>query len=249
MPDDPYRAFDPRAYLRQYYTTPDVAGDERAVFHRLTDLVRRVGEFSTAIDVGCGPTLHHAFPLAPHAREVHLADYLPGNLAEVRRWLDGAPGAHDWNPYFRGVLRIEGTPEERLAGRAAELRRKVTALKHCDLRRPDPLGDRATYDLVTSFFTAECMTGERAEWEAALGRLLGLVGPGGTVFLAALRDSTRYAVLGHWFPTVPVTEADFPPLLARHGFRSETIVAEGVAVPDWADEGFDGICVVSGTKG
>lgn len=246
---DPYGAFDPQEYLRQYYSTPALAGDDAAVFERLAAVLRGgARSFDSAIDVGCGPTVHHAFPLGPYVREIHLADYLPANLSAVRRWLAGGRDAHNWDPLLSHILRVEGGPEGRLEERKAEFRRKVTALKGCDLRKPDPLGDGSTYDLVTSFFTAECVAGSAAEWEGVMGNLLSLVRPGGTVFVAAIRNSRRYAVRDRWFPAAAVTEADFPPLLARHGFRPESLSVEAVAVPDWAAEGFDGIVIVSGTK-
>jgi hypothetical protein len=118
----------------------------------------------------------------------------------------------------------------------------------CDLLRPNPLGIAAIYDLVTSFFCAECVTQDRTEWEQVVSRLAGLVAPGGTLFLAAMRATHAYAVCGQWLPVIPVTEEDFPPILVREGFETTSIVAEAVAVPDWADEGFEAIVVIRASK-
>lgn len=59
-----------------------------AIVERLSAWLGTGRTYDSAIDIGCGPTVHHAFPLAPFIREIHLADYLPANLAEVRLWLD-----------------------------------------------------------------------------------------------------------------------------------------------------------------
>lgn len=130
--------------------TEDEALNSRA----LTGLLTRPGRaLGLCLDVGCGPTVHDALPLAPHAGEVLLSDCPPGNLAEVRKWLDDAPDAHDWSACVGGVLNIEGVAPtgESVRRRVADLLAKVTALLPCDLLRDDPHGRPGTYDLVTCF--------------------------------------------------------------------------------------------------
>lgn len=201
------------------------------------------------MEVGCGPTLHHAFALAPLVGELHLAEYLPGNRAEVRKWLDGDPAAHDWDVYFRGILAIEGDAVgETLAARTKLLRSRVTAFLPCDLRADNPLGSAAEYDLVASFYTAEAIGGTLAEWEAMTGRILDLVRPGGTVFIGAVRECRAYKVLDRSYPTTPVNEEDFARVLKKHGFDVENAVIRGVPITAWVDEGFSGVCVVCARK-
>ncbi|CCH74992.1 hypothetical protein BN11_50013 [Nostocoides australiense Ben110] len=47
----------------------------------------------------------HVFAVADVADEIDLAEHLPANRAQVRGWLDAAPGAHDWRPFVRHTLR------------------------------------------------------------------------------------------------------------------------------------------------
>lgn len=243
--DDRYAsAFDPREYLRQYYSRPQLAADDADLMRTLTSWLRDRGRtFGEAIDVGCGPTLHNTFAVAPYAEQVDLADYVPGNLAEVRHWLDRHPDAHDWDPLFRGVLACAGVGPEQLAARKELYRSRVRGLLTCDLRRADPLGRPAGYDLVTSFFCAECVAASPAEWREAMARLLGLVRGGGSVFLAAMRNATRYDVLGRWFPATPVVEDDLAGVLGEHGFDRGSVDIRTFPAPDWADAGFDHILV------
>lgn len=241
--------FDPKEYLRQYYSLPQLAEDDADLFRILCAWLKQTGRtFATALDVGCGPTIHNTFAIAPYAERIELADYLPANLAENRKWLAGEADAHDWDPLFRGVLTCEGTDVSQLEVRKALYRSRVAALHPCDLRMPDPLGTPARYDLVTSFFCAECVAGTVDEWRSIMGRVLELVRPGGAVFFAAIRNAERYRVLGRWFPSTPITEHDFYDLLPRHGFPASAIVAQAIPAPDWADDGFDQICLVSATK-
>jgi hypothetical protein len=246
-PDEYADFFDPRRYLQQYYSLPRLPPDDVGLFRALCGWLRRTGRtFATALDVGCGPTLHYSFALTPYAERIDLADYLPANLSEIRKWLDGTPDAHNWDPLLRGVLECDGVDHGQLPSCKALYRKRVASLRRCDLREPAPLGEPLHYDLVTSFFCAECVAASRGEWREVMGRLLGLVRSGGSVFLAAMRQCERYAVLGRWFRSTPLTEQDFYDLLPRHDFTE--ISAQSVPAPNWADDGFDHICLVHATR-
>ena len=53
----------------------------------IEQLSRCPGGYHTALEFGCGPALYTALSFAPSVRRLHVADYLAGNRAEVRRWL------------------------------------------------------------------------------------------------------------------------------------------------------------------
>ncbi|MET7403925.1 hypothetical protein ABZS66_61735, partial [Dactylosporangium sp. NPDC005572] len=95
-----YASFDtdwvPAEYLAGYYST--VEPDEVATIAFFVDALRRAEPGRPVLFFGVGPTLHHVFAAAEVASEIHLGDYLPANLAEIRRWIDREPGAHDWRP-------------------------------------------------------------------------------------------------------------------------------------------------------
>lgn len=246
-------SFSPREYLRQYYSLPELAKDDADLFRHLTGWLHRTGRvYDSALDIGCGPTIHNTFAIAPFARRITLADYLAGNLEEVRKWLDATSDAHDWDALFQGVLACE-------QARAAEVRAvlderkqlyrsRVVSLLHCDLRQPHPLGTPEQFELVTSFFCAECVAGSTEEWRELMARVLALVAPGGAAFFAAIRDCWGYSVLGRWFPAVPIREIDFTDLFAAHGFVPSTVDAVAVPAPDWASSGFDHIVLAHGQK-
>jgi SAM-dependent methyltransferase len=250
--DDLYEsAFDPREYLRTYYETPHVTEDEVPVLTALSSMMNAQGRpFGRVLEVGCGPTIHHAIPLVPFAEEIHLSDYLAPNLAEVRRWLDGAADAHDWDVYLRGVLAIEGREPtvDAIRRRAGELRRKVTALPRCDLLRDEPLGHPAAYDLVTCFYTAECAARSPREWEQVMRRLGSLVRPGGRLFQVTMREGRHYNVAGRAIPSYPVNETDLADVLPRCGFDPSRTTIRAVRVGEWAGHGFAGVCIVEAGK-
>lgn len=244
--------WDPRAYLKQYYSIPYIPDDSRALLTFLLEqLNRRPEGYERAIEFGCGPTLYTGLALSPHVRQLHLADYLPSNLEELQLWLTDAPGAHDWSVYVRAILEQElgrlPTREE-MAARETELRKKVTGLHLADIRQSNPLGSPQEFDLVTSFFCIEAVSPDLSDWETFLCNLSSLVATNGTMVLAAVRLCSEYEVLGRMFPTARVDESDFERILPACGFDPNSLVVRAVPITEWTDEGFDSICLVSARK-
>jgi hypothetical protein len=241
---DPYLTdWTPGEYLRQYYTTPHVAEDERAnVAFAARQFAAAGRTFPRAVEVGCGPTLHHAVMLAPRVDQLFLADYLPGNLNEVRKVFDGHPDAHDWGVYLNGLLPGETDP-------LALTRGKVAGLLPVNVRDAHPPGDLPPFDLFASYYCLECVSGEREEWRQRLANVCGLVAPGGVLLLGSLRRCHEYHVLDRVFPTAFVDESDFAAELPKLGFDPTAMVIESAPVAEWAGQGFDSICCVWAVKG
>lgn len=249
--DNVYRtAWSPAEYLRQYYMTPSLPTDERHAVTLLADWLRNGLRVERAIEVGCGPVPYRAALLTQYAEEIHLADYLPGNLAEVRRWRDDQPGQHDWDGFLREALTLEGGvgTDAEVRDRKAELRQKITGLLACDLTRREPLGFSVIYDLVTSFYCAEAISGAVAEWEQHVANLARLVSPSGRMFVASIRNARSYRVFDATFPAAPVNEGDWHRVLPTLGFDPARTEIDVVAVPDFLEEGFDSVCIVRTQK-
>jgi hypothetical protein len=242
-PADIYdRLWDSREYLRQYYSTPEVADDEIANIAFARKQFAKAGRaFPRAIEVGCGPTLHHAMLLAPYVGRLDLADYVPDNLAEVRKSLDEAPGAHDWSVYLKGMIAPGGASADELW---ALVKAHAGELRQMDIRQSQV----GAYDLVASYYTAECVAETQAEWRQCLATLAGLVAPGGVLLLGVVRHCRAYNVCGQVFPATYVDEADFANVLPTLGFDADSLVIEVAPVAEWVDQGFDSICCVWATK-
>jgi hypothetical protein len=242
--------FDPKEYLRQYYSLSQLARDDEVLVRLFANWLRGPGRLhENAIDFGCGPTLHYAFVVAPWVKYVDMADYMDANLEQIRIWVDEQPGCHDWDPVLRGVLECDRDGAQRMIDRKRLFRQRVRRLIACDLRldRPVPGGD-PSYDLVTTFFCSECVAGTMSEWREMFGRIIGLVAPGGDLFVSCLRSASRYRIMGQWFDCLSVTERDIEDELIRHGFSPDSIQSVVADAPDWIEAGFEQIVVV-GAKG
>jgi NNMT/PNMT/TEMT family len=227
----------PGEYLADYYR--EVEADELETIAFFVDAMREVEPGEPVLFFGVGPTLHHVFLAAPHASEIHLADYLPANLREIERWLAREPGAHDWRPFVRYTLRCEGIadPTEAQVTEREELTRaRVTRLLEVDAREPSPLEER--YATVVSAYCADSATEDRAVWEMFMEHISGLVRPGGVFVTAALRRCRHYVVGGKRFPSADVDEYDVHAALAPR-FAHATVEARRLA--EHAAQGYSGI--------
>ncbi len=237
----------PRAYLKQYYATNHLPQDEVAIFRYLIDFLHASNQiFARAIDVGCGPTVHHSIPLAPYVQELHLADYLQSNLDEVQKWLCNDEDAHDWDMYLRNVLEMEGHKDvdsELIEQRKQLVRSVVKSLRKVDLRKDEPLEDNQMYDLVLSFYCADSVTSSKTEWRMLMNHLFNLVAPGGTLIISALWQTHHYSINDEHFPSANVHEEDIFSVLMVAQFEPSTIDVQVVHVPEWVGEGFSGITI------
>ena len=239
--DHRYASFDsdwvPGDDLADYYG--EVQADELETIPFFVDAMRETEPDEPVLFFGVGPTLHHVFLAAPHASEIHLADYLPGNLREVERWLAREPGAHDWRPFVRYTLQCEGieAPTDAQVTEREELTRaRVTRLLEVDARHPSPLAQR--YATVVSAYCADSATEDRAVWETFMEHISGLVRPGGVFVTAALRRCRHYVVGDKRFPGADVDEYDMHAVLAR---RFEHPTVEACRLAEHAAQGYSGI--------
>lgn len=238
----------PKDYLADYYGA--VEPDERRTIAFLVEAMREATPRRPVLVFGAGPTLHHVFPAATTASEIHVGDYLPANLREIERWLGRDEAAHDWRPFVRHALQCEGIPEPteaEIAQREDLARAKVTRLLQVDLRRADPLGspDLPAYATVISAYCADSATADRDAWALYMARIAGLVAPGGMLIAAALHRCRGYRVGGKVFPSANIDENDLRAVL-EPCFGRENLTIEVHALPDTAAKGYAGILLVRG---
>jgi hypothetical protein len=253
MTDQYLSNWDPKSYLNQFYATSSVPDESRTVLQFIVEQLRlRNIQRGKALEFGCGPTIWCALPLTPHVDQIHLADYLPSNLAEVHRWIQRAPEAHDWNVYLRHLLMLEGNTdptEQDLHNRAELLRDCVESLSHSDINRtPCVETIVSAFDLVTSFYCIECISSDIQQWRLYLQRLSELVSPGGHLILASILGGVEYLVEGRSFPVTLLQEADIYQALMDFGFQEDGLVIRSVPIHAWKDEGFTTICLVAAKK-
>jgi hypothetical protein len=233
----------PQQYLADYYTV--VEPDERETIAFFADAIKQAPAGRPVLIFGSGPTLHHVFLAAPHASELHLADYLPANLDEIERWRTRDPAAHDWRAFVRYTLECEGLrapTEDEISEREELTRSKITRLFQADARRPVALDE--PYATVISAYCADSATDDRATWTTLMANITGLVGPGGLFLTAALRRCRSYLVGEKRFPSANVDEHDMRRVLSP-GFTPLVQVRD---LPEHERQGYSGVVLVSARR-
>jgi hypothetical protein len=243
-----------RDYLSTYYCQPPTH-DEQAVLSFLIRHYSRLESLPCAIEIGCGPTVHHVLPLVPYVSEIHMADYLPDNLEQVRLWRDNAPDAHCWDEYTSLTLVQEGvsaSPAD-VRRREEDTRRKISRLIQCDLKRDLPLGAPRQYAAVGCFYCAENIGVTKDEWRRVMRRVAELTAPGGYLFMSALRETDFYVVKSadgtpNRLPSAFLTERDFREVLPALGFAPQHTVIESQRLTGQEQEGVNGVVLVAARK-
>ena len=202
------------------------------------------------LEVGCGPTVHHVLPFAPHVASIHMADYLPENLTEVERWQQTAPGAYEWRQYstlVADLLRGRGECVD-AEGLETLARRRIEQLLSCDLKQPDILGRPAAYPVVGAFYCTEEVGIAMTRWEEVMGNLCRAVAPGGLLYLTCLRDTDFYMVGDTRYPCARITEDDVRRVLPALGFDMRESIVEGATVSSQHDTGLAGVVMTVARK-
>lgn len=220
------------SYLKTYYMQPPTADEVAVSKFLIREFAKRVptGRF---IELGCGPTLHHVFPFAPHVKEVHLADYLEDNLEQLRLWKAASPRAHDWSQYAAMTLRHEGLEDSpnAVAERQRLARERIAEILHCDLKQDTPHDRRGQYDGVGCFYCTEEIGISLPEWRRVLANAAAYLRPGGTLYMACLAEMDHYTVRDSSgtefaYPCANLRPDDVSGALADLGFKSGATTIE-----------------------
>lgn len=244
-------------YLRQYYShSRDVADDEKAIFKFIHKNSAILKDLNNCIEVGCGPTLHHAIMLAPYIKQLILSDYLEENLVFVRSWVDCLPTAWNWNKYTNYCLAEEGvkpTPES-IKAREELTRSKIKNLKSVNLLSSTPLGtEQQQFDLVAAFYCTEEIALTKTRWQEVITSLTSIIKPGGYLLMSCLADSNYYHICRSdgsvkELPCVKISEIDVKQTLENLKFDMNNIIIEFTHTPSQSEEGVPGVILTLAHK-
>lgn len=242
----------PDVYLSDYYS--EVQNDEQATIRFLAEAAKRIGDVPRLLEFGCGPTVHHLFPFAARAGEIHVADYLDSNLDAVRHWVNGRNDAHDWSAFAEYALRCERgrvPSSDEVRDREKLTQRRITSFHLADARRGQPLADGKGdhgYPLVLCCFCPDSITDDLDEWRRCTTNVASLVAPDGWLVLAALRGTTSYRVGGVHFPSAGVTADEIATLLRNTGFSRRETTIETADAGDDSDHGFNSVILAASRR-
>ena len=137
--------FDARRYLVERYQSPEQRAPPLkycfSFFNRYHD--KWDPSKAALLEVGGGPSLQIAISAAPFVANIVHSDFEDSCNREVQLWIDRSPDAFNWAPVAEYAMKhCENATENAVdlhavAEREEELRRKISAVIHCDLNKED----------------------------------------------------------------------------------------------------------------
>ena len=193
----PWDLFDTEAYLADNYA--ELHDLDRQIIQTLSRYYRTlpVAGLARTLDVGTGPNLYPLMLVSAASRRCEVVELSTSNVDYLTRCLrDGVEPA--WEPFWR--LCREGNDALPADLHQALARVLVSQGSAFDL-------PARRYDLVSMFFVAESVTGDRAEFETLCRRFAGAAVPGGHLVAAFMAGMPAYRLAGEVFPALAVDEA------------------------------------------
>jgi len=238
--------FDAREYLGRYFTAP--SDEDRFSLKFWVDHIHDLPQGVRVLEYGGGPTLYSVLALARKASSVHFSDFVPSALNDVRAWTAGKTGAHNWRPYTRLILQIEGQPHDETAVDAREnrLRQIMTHITECDARTTTMLTDpRPPYDVIAAHHCLDVAARDPADFKRMLRSLAGWLTPGGLFLLSITTGTTWYTVDGATFPCLDLTVDQVHASLVEAGMQPGRLAH--ASMPIEGDE-YTGVVLSAGWK-
>jgi NNMT/PNMT/TEMT family len=250
-----YKNLVPKDYLAEYYT--NIILDEQLCLEFLTDSLRKISPISVALDFGSGPVVSHLIPLTAKAEEIHVAEYLADNRAEIKKWITKQADAYNWRTFTLEILRLEGNSnptDAEAEKREQQTRDRITEVLFCDLNQADSLGSekREFYPLVTSHYCADCISPDKDNWQVYMRNLTSLVKPKGVLIITACGSMTAsssgdfYRVGDEYYPLTKLNAEDIMGCFRQNGFIDVDIRVR--YLPEPGEQGYDCLIFASGVK-
>lgn len=261
------------SYLRQYYQNGEMFSDEIAVYHFLHDVLQpRLRGNESYVEVGCGPTVHHALMMSDIVAEMTMADYLEQNLEYVWQWKCRDSRAWDWSyvsafcaqcAWEKRQRHLPSEEEERsiewkLESDRVEIeertREKISAIRTCDLLQDRVFNDeKIQFDVVGAFYCTEEVTTDVRRWRDVVASLSTAVRPGGHLVLVCLHNTDHYLITREdgESSSLPSARIDFSTMketLDGLGYevRDDWIVVK--ETPDLHSSGIEGVILACAYK-
>lgn len=196
--DVSWDGFDTEGYLADNYAT--LHDFDRSIICALSPYYRSLagGSVARSLDVGTGPNLYPLMLAAAASRQLESLDHSAANVAHLRSVVERGAAPH-WQPFWRLCRELDpGLPED-----------LDEVLHGVQVRQGSAFElEPGAYDLVSMFFVAESVTGDRDEFAQLCAGFAAAAAPGGHLVAAFMAGMPSYHLGGRLWPSVPVGEDD-----------------------------------------
>ena len=199
--------FDAKGYLLARYQSPETRSSHLKFFYRFFSEYCENWDTSKAVllELGAGPSLQLALAGSAFFSNIVFSDFEDSCMEEVKLWVNRSPGAFDWKPTVRYLLEnCEGMTESEVdscvvAQRENEVRRKITAIVHCDAAQENLGLDRAIipeggFDVITAYASLTSAATQQEDFVQVLSNARSVLKKGGFLCALIAGKCTHYCV-------------------------------------------------------
>lgn len=237
----PFKLFNPRNYLNQYYGK--IGCENEVLLNFFIKAYQNLDRNSLMLEFSGGPTIYSLIPVVHRVKEIHFSDHLKSNLKEVILWQQNSLNSFNWSHFFKRTFELEyknsikndiNNQIKIIKEREKNLKSKITKYLYCDAFQTHPLGSKYHnfYDLLNVNFVAESITSSKRVWHKLIVNICSLLKKNGILIITALKEAKYYRVGQRLFPAVSITEADVKEILSRLGFSIEILETAIAENPD-----------------
>lgn len=150
--EDYSMAFDPLAYLKDFYSKTDNEPAMLVMLRFLPNVACRLERGGRLLDIGSGPTVHVALCFRNIVDEIYLSDYVEQNRDAIEKWRTNDV-KFDWSNVSKFISMLEGSSKDDWEILEEQARQKVKGVLNCDIFRPGVLtGNNRLYTARRNFF-------------------------------------------------------------------------------------------------
>ena len=189
--------FDARRYLLERYQYPEQRGPPLQYCFNFFNKYHVNWDPSKAVllELGGGPSLQIAITATPFVASIVHSDFEESCNNEIRLWVDRSPDAFNWTPVAEYAMKhcelaTESEVDSRaVAEREEELRRKISAVTHCDVNKEEVGLDSSVipdggFDVIVACSSLTPAVKSQEEFVRALKNIRSVMKEGG--YLCAL---------------------------------------------------------------
>ena len=246
-----HSTFDARTYLKERFQSPQMRGFTLKHYYSFFSKyhVKWDPSKATLLEMGGGPSLQIAIVGAPFFSSIVHSDFDDDCNKEVQLWVDRSADAFNWTPVVEYAMKhCEGATESEVdshavAEREEEVRRKISAVVHCDATKENVGLDSGVlpdggFDVVTACGSLTAGVRTKEEFVQELKNIRSVMKQGG--YLCALMSGkcTTYKVAPEHkelFHNFYVTDKDVREGMAEAGLHLEELEIKPVMPGGWAD--------------
>ncbi|KAL3184214.1 hypothetical protein MRX96_032330 [Rhipicephalus microplus] len=178
------------------------------------------------LEVGCGPCMYTAMAASVAFQHIVMADLVPANIREVRKWVDAAPDAKDWTPFAKRLAVIEGHADVQCGAGdiIARTRNAICEVTLCDISKPDVLlgpTKKTQFDAVVACLCLDSGSVNQAAHEVAVANLTKLIKPGGVLVACGATGNPSFTVCTKTFSSLSSSEDSIKSSFTKAGLTVE----------------------------